>query len=159
MVRDDRTLELIHRLKYNREVHLAKDLGRLAAEAFLDPRLTPALTEKWALVPVPLHRGRLQHRHFNQAEEIAREISTLSGLPVVRALRRVRATEHQTFLTRAQRLESLHGAFQATPLAENLPGAILIDDVLTTGSTIDECAKTLRRADVPHVCAVTVMRG
>ena len=164
MVRDDRTLEIIHRLKYGRELHLAKDLGRLAAGAFDDPRLAPALAGNWPLVPVPPHRKRLQHRHFNQADEISRSISAHTGLPVVGALRRIRATEHQTALTRSQRLENLRGAFVITAAgrrwSEQSPaGAMLVDDVLTTGSTMDECAKILRRAGFQKVFAVTVMRG
>jgi len=164
MVRDDRTLDMIHRLKYARELHLAKDLGRLAAESFADPRLAPALAENWPLIPVPLHRRRFQHRYFNQAEEIARELSFISGLPVVNALARIRATEHQTSLTRAQRLENLRGAFQinrtgARVISQKPAGAVLVDDVLTTGSTVDECAKTLRRAGFKRIFIVTVMRG
>ncbi len=164
MVRDERTLDMIHRLKYARELHLAKDLGRLAAESFADPRLAPALAENWPLVPVPLHRRRFQHRYFNQAEEISRELSFLSGLPVVKALRRIRATGHQTNLSRAQRLENLRGAFQITRAGERLiserpAGAVLVDDVLTTGATVDECAKTLRRAGFQRIFIVTVMRG
>lgn len=164
MVRDDRTLDMIHRLKYTRELHLAKDLGRLAAESFSDSRLAPALAEKWPLVPVPLHRRRFQHRHFNQAEEIARELSARTGLPVVKAINRIRATEHQTALTRAQRLANLRGAFQITKsgeqeISQNPVGAVLVDDVLTTGSTVDECAKILRRAGFKRVVIVTVMRG
>ena len=164
MVRDDRTLDMIHRLKYARELHLARDLGRLAAESFADPRLAPALAESWPLVPVPLHRRRFQHRFFNQAEEIARELSFISGLPVVKALARIRATEHQTSLTRAQRLENLRGAFQITRtgarvISQKPAGAVLVDDVLTTGSTVDECAKTLRRAGFKRIFIVTVMRG
>src|SRR5688572_16529464 len=88
MIRDDRTLDMIHRLKYNRELHLAKDLGRLACESFSDPRLAPALANNWPLIPVPLHRRRFQHRHFNQAEEISRELSRLTGLPLLKALKR-----------------------------------------------------------------------
>jgi ComF family protein len=164
MVRDDRVLEIIHRLKYGRELHLAKDLGRLAAGAFADPRLAPALAGNWPLVPVPLHRKRLQHRHFNQAEEISRVLSAYTGLPVIGALRRIRATEHQTALTRSQRLENLRGAFVITAAGrrrsgQSPAGAVLVDDVLTTGSTVDECAKILRRAGFQKVCAVTVMRG
>ena len=164
MVRDDRTLEIIHRLKYGRQLHLAAELGRLASTAFNDPRLATALAEKWPLVPVPLHRKRLQLRHFNQAAEIARELSNWTGLPVLDALARERSTEHQTALTRAQRLENLRGAFAITRagqlhLAGKAPGAVLVDDVLTTGSTVDECAKTLRRAGFPRVQVVTVMRG
>lgn len=163
-VRDERTLDMIHRLKYGRELHLAKDLGRLAYGAFSDPRLAPAIAGGWPLVPVPLHRKRLQHRHFNQAEEIARVLSSLSGLPLVRALQRTRATGHQTALTRSQRLENLRGAFAITQAGrdsarENLAGAILVDDVLTTGATVNECTKVLRREGVQRVFIVTVMRG
>lgn len=163
MLRDERTLDMIHRLKYGRELHLAKDLGRLAAESFADPRLAAALAGGWPLVPVPLHRGRLQHRHFNQAAEIARVLGLHTGLPLLHALRRIRSTEHQTALTRAQRLENLRGAFGVSRAgrrgAGEQAGAILVDDVLTTGSTVDECAKTLRRAGFQKVVVVTVMRG
>ncbi len=163
-VRDDRILDLIHRLKYGRELHLAKDLGRLAADSFMDPRLAPAVAGKWPLVPVPLHRKRFQHRHFNQAEEIARVLSTHTGLPLLKALQRTRATGHQTSLTRTQRLENLRGAFAITRVGRrrslDFPeGAVLVDDVLTTGSTVDECAKTLRRAGFQKIHVVTVMRG
>lgn len=164
MLRDDRTLDLIHRLKYGREIHLANELGRLGHESFGDPRLTPALGGSWPLVPVPLHRKRLRHRHFNQAEEISMVLSKLSGLPVLKALSRIRETATQTQLSRKQRMENLRGAFEVTrhgrEWIERQPqGAVLVDDVLTTGSTVNECAKTLRRAGFQQVFVVTVMRG
>ena len=164
MLRDDRTLEMIHRLKYGRELHLVKDLGRLAAEAFADPRLVPALAGRWPLVPVPLYRKRYQQRHFNQAEEISRVLALHTKLTVLNALQRNRSTEHQTALTRRQRLENLQGAFTVSPaghrqLEKSTAGVILVDDVFTTGSTVDECAKTLRRAGFQRVFVVTVMRG
>jgi len=164
MVRDDQTLELIHRLKYSRDISLAAELGRLASEAFADPRLAPALTGSWPLVPVPLHRRRLQYRHFNQAEEIARALARHTGLPVLKALHRIRRTDTQTRLTRKQRMENLRGAFQITRhgrrwIDSTASGAVLIDDVLTTGSTVHECADTLRRAGLRKVVVVTVMRG
>jgi competence protein ComFC len=163
-VRDPRTLELIHRLKYGRELHLVPALGRLAAEAFHDPRLADALAEKWPLVPVPLHRLRFQNRHFNQAAEISHALSRHTGMPVLHALRRIRPTDHQTALTRSQRLKNLHNAFAISRqgkkmLAQRSSGAVLIDDVLTTGSTVDECAKILRRAGFHTVVVVTIMRG
>jgi competence protein ComFC len=128
-VRDDRTLGMIHQLKYGRQLHLAKDLGRLAAEAFSDPQL-----------------------------------AVLTGLPILGALQRIRRTEHQTALTRAQRLENLRGAFVITRAGrrwtEKSPaGAVLVDDVLTTGSTVNECAKVLRQAGFLKIFVVTVMRG
>lgn len=164
MLRDERTLEMIHRLKYNREIHLAGDLARLATEAFSDERLAPALAGKWPLVPVPLHPRRFQHRHFNQAEEISRVLARLTGLPMMAALHRIRRTDTQTALTRAQRMENLRGAFAVTAagatFVESAPaGAIVVDDVLTTGSTVNECAKTLRDAGFQRVQVVTVMRG
>lgn len=163
-VRDDRTLDMIHRLKYGRELHLAYELGCLAYEAFEDPRLAPALEGGWPLIPVPLFRKRQQERHFNQAAEISRVLSKLSKLPVLNGLRRTRSTETQTRLTRAQRLENLRGAFQITEkaqrwIAQSPAGAILVDDVFTTGSTVDECAKILRKAGFRRVVVVTVMRG
>lgn len=163
-VRDDRTLEMIHRLKYNREIHLATELGRLAHESFVDPRLLPALDGGWPLVPVPLHRKRQQGRHFNQAAEISRVLSKHTRLPVLHGLSRLRSTETQTRLTRAQRMENLRGAFLLTHqgkrwVGKSPGGAILVDDVFTTGSTVDECAKTLRRAGFERVFVVTVMRG
>lgn len=163
-VRDERTLDLIHRLKYSRQIHLADELGRLANESFADPRLAPARDGCWPLVPVPLHRKRLRHRHFNQAEEIAMALAGHTGMPVIKALRRIRSTDTQTRLSRKQRMENLRGAFEITRCGsrwiESSPdGAVLIDDVLTTGSTVHECAKTLRRAGFLKVFVVTVMRG
>ncbi len=164
MVRDERTLDLIHRLKYGREIHLAGELGRLAGEAFEDPRLAPALAGGWPLVPVPLHRKRLRTRHFNQAAEISRSLAAHTGLPVLNALRRIRETETQTHLNRKQRMENLRGAFSITRHGERwlespAAGVVLVDDVLTTGSTVNECARTLRRAGVRKIVVVTVMRG
>jgi competence protein ComFC len=161
---DERAREMIHRLKYGRELHLAGELGRLAAEAFVDPRLAVPLENRWPLVPVPLHRKRLQQRHFNQAEEIARALGKLTNQPVVRMLKRDRATQTQTRLSRAERLKNLKGAFSLTRcgrrfVGENPAGAILIDDVFTTGSTVDACAKALRKAGFRRVVVVTVMRG
>ena len=160
MLRDDRTLQMIHHLKYLRAIHLARELAILAAEAFADPRLRPALEEKWHLVPVPLHRSRHQWRHFNQAAEIAGHLSRSTGLPVVHALRRIRKTATQTRLTRQERLANLRSAFvPASSIPAEKPGAILIDDVFTTGSTVDACAAVLRRAGYRRIAVVTVMRG
>jgi competence protein ComFC len=164
MLRDLRLRELIHRLKYGREIHLAVELGRLAREALADPRFETPLLDQWPLVPVPLHRSRLRFRHFNQAAEIALQVAALSGLPMVAALDRVRPTTTQTSLTRAERLANLRGAFALSragrALAADPPaGVILVDDVLTTGSTVDACAKALVRAGIRRVAVITVMRG
>lgn len=164
MRHDARTRSLIHRVKYGREVHLAAGLAWLAEEAFADPRLAEALESHWPLVPVPLHWRRRQHRYFNQAREIALHLGRRFGLRVCPALKRNRGTETQTHLTRHQRLANLNGAFQVTAAGRRLvdqeiPGVILIDDVFTTGATVHECARTLKKAGLQKVIVVTVMRG
>jgi ComF family protein len=153
---------LVHALKYRRGLHLGRDLAVLMAAAFTDPRLATALEEKWPLIPIPLHPKRLRHRHFNQAGELAHHLGRRLELPVVAALRRVRATPTQTRLTRKHRLENLSGAFALAPGAARLSGShvILIDDVLTTGATSHECAKVLKaQAGVTAVAVVTLLRS
>jgi competence protein ComFC len=167
MDRCDETLELVHRLKYGKEIHLAGALGKLASGALIDRRFQSALDEKWPLIPVPLHQSRIRTRQFNQAEEIARAVAKLSGLPMEKWLKRVRKTETQTRLTRKQRMENLKKAFEVrttwnkkNPAAlTGAPGVILVDDVFTTGSTVDACAKVLRKAGVKRVAVLTVLRG
>lgn len=158
------SMELIHRLKYQRQAHIAPELGRIAAEALDDPRLMRATVECWPIVPVPLHRMRLYHRHFNQADEIARAMRKVTGLQICHALRRVRATRTQTALQREARFKNLKGAFELTRaglrMAQKRPnGVILLDDVLTTGSTLGTCARVLRKAGCKNVVAVAVVRG
>ena len=162
--RDDSLLQIIHQLKYGRQIHLATELGRLTTSAFTDLRLAPALTENWPLIPVPLHPKRQRQRHFNQAEEISRGISKNLRLPIVKALKRLKNTTTQTQLSRRERQNNLKDAFHLTRSGHRLltskpNGIILVDDVLTTGSTMDACAKTLRKAGFKNIVAVTVMRG
>ncbi|MFT3991033.1 MAG: ComF family protein [Luteolibacter sp.] len=163
--RSEPLLGLIHRLKYGREIHLARGLGELACEAFVDERLREAREERWPLVPVPLHRRRFQERYFNQAEEIARVMARTMEVELLPALRRVRFTKTQTLLTRAERLENLKKAFEISGAGkrwlatENRRGVVLVDDVFTTGSTVNACAKALRRGGFRKVVVVTVMRG
>lgn len=158
--RSPAAMALIHEFKYSRRLDIGWELGEMAARAFEDSRMAFPLAERWPLIPVPLHRRRLGWRQFNQASEIARHLGRLVGLPVCDGLKRVRATETQTRLSRRQRQKNLRGAFEVRPreLSDEF-GAILVDDVLTTGSTVHECAKVLRRAGVQKVIVVTAMRG
>ncbi|MBB5350167.1 ComF family protein [Haloferula luteola] len=149
----------IHQFKYNRRIDLGRDLARLAARAFVDRRLERVREEGWPLVPVPLHWRRKGWRRFNQAKEIALPLGKELGLPVKDVLRRVRATRTQTRLSRKERQQNLRGAFRIRGAIDGWPGAVLVDDVLTTGSTVDECARMLVSAGVQNVVVVTVMRG
>ena len=159
LVRSSLAMELIHEFKYQRRISCGPTLAALAARAFEDPRLGAALDGGWPLVPVPLHARRMGWRQFNQAEEIARPLGRRFGLPVVLALKRVRPTATQTRLSRSQRQKNLKGAFALTRDVSGWPGVVLVDDVLTTGSTVDECARVLRGGGAQNVVVVTVMRG
>ncbi|MDA0768213.1 MAG: ComF family protein [Verrucomicrobia bacterium] len=161
----DGARELVHAFKYERRLHLHHELATLTAEALDDERLSATPPTEWTLVPVPLHWRRQQWRWFNQAHEIARELAKLRNLPLHRALRRTRFTTQQTLLTRGQRLQNLQGAFRLSRCEQRrqlLRGkaVLLIDDVFTTGSTANECARVLKEdGGVEKVVVLTALRG
>jgi ComF family protein len=155
--------ELIHLLKYAAVRPAAKVLGRMLAEAMAD--LSPHFTGDLVLViPVPLFRGKLRQREFNHAELIAREAMKFGpkdGRLLLRPmlLERKRETVSQTGLTRHQRRENVRGAFRVTePQAVEGREVLVVDDVFTTGATVSECARVLRRAGATKVWVATVAR-
>ncbi len=107
-------------------------------------------------IPVPLHPSRRRQRGFNQAADLARHL----GVPVVAALRRVRATPTQTGLPAGRRHRNVRDAFAVTRAAAALTGAtvVVIDDVSTTGATLEACARTLKEVGVSEVRALTAAR-
>ncbi|MGC9451884.1 MAG: ComF family protein [Oceanipulchritudo sp.] len=112
-----------------------------------------------SLVPVPLHRAKLRARGYNQAEVIAAAIAqAFPGCRIRPVLSRVRRTPSQTFLTREQRLRNMKGAFRCTE-AGGMGRVILVDDVLTTGATLNAAAAALRRAGVRNISAFTLAHG
>ena len=112
-----------------------------------------------AIIPVPLHRDRLMERGFNQAEVIANEISKIYKIPVVNLLTRTKDTGHQTLRNRHERLQALNGAFQISNFKFQIPVAVLlVDDVLTTGATLSECARVLKRDGVKKVYGLVLAR-
>jgi len=149
--------DLIHSFKYNQHTHLRYPLALLTLEGmsgFLtdhDPHL---------IVPVPLHRSRLRKRGFNQAVLLGRVISHQLSLPMLTdALVRTRPTEPQIELSAAERRLNVKGAFTVNR-PDHVAGKriLLLDDVMTTGSTMDECAKELKKAGAAVVIAATVAR-
>ena len=157
--------DLIARFKYRGEHYLCRPLaGWMAAALRDDPRLRDWSTAGdggAALVPVPLHVRRRRERGFNQAESLCRALARETGLPVWNALRRVRYTRTQTQLTRVERQQNLHDAVAPVEkFRARLAGArvLLVDDVFTTGATVNECARALRRADAAGVRVLTVVR-
>ena len=156
------TLKLVHEYKYLRQIHLSHDIARLTAIALEDPRFSPYL-ESGILVPVPLHWRRYKRRQFNQSEEIALSITQLRPeLKTINALKRNRYTETQTRLSRSMRLKNLKGAFSVNKRQQQEitdQHIILVDDVFTTGSTANECSKTLLQAGASSVAVLTLLRG
>lgn len=160
---DDLVREMIHRFKYEKQMHLSPLLACLLLETLRDRRI--AYESNWLLVPVPLHPSRLRERTFNQAEELCRLITRPSGFRWVNALRRRRLTVAQAGLDRQVRLHNLQGAFAMSRVPwrrRRVRGAniLLVDDVLTTGSTGHECATVLKRdGRASKVVLITVARA
>ena len=143
--------DLIHLLKYGRIETLARPLGKLLSTVLPRDQVFDAI------VPMPLHWRKRWQRGFNQAELLAREVSRRTGIPVRRLVRRVKNTSAQAGLTSAKRRANMSMAFRTTkPLAGQR--IILLDDVLTTGSTAASCARALKRAGASYVVVLTVAR-
>ena len=142
---------IIHAIKYDARRSLARPLGTLMRERGAD-----VLENAACAVPVPLHPTRRCMRGFNQAADLARYL----GIPVVAALRRVEATRPQTGLPAAQRHRNMRGAFAVTRAGRTLSGAtvVLVDDVSTTGATLEACARVLKESGVAEVRALTAAR-
>lgn len=116
--------------------------------------------EAAALVPVPMHWTRQRAREYNQAELLARALAKRVGVPCRTGwLRRSGFTPTQTHLTARQRAENVRGRFRAGGRGLAGAGVVLVDDVMTTGATLSECAKALKAAGAAWVGAVTVARG
>ena len=139
---------IIHHLKYSGRVSLAKPLGQHLRDCFVGEQFQASV-----VLPVPLHRARARERGFNQAELLARQL----GLPVnTRLLRRRKNTPSQTGLSRSQRSLNLSAAFEVRGAPPE--SVLVVDDVYTTGSTLHEIARTLKRAGVQRVEVLTVAR-
>jgi ComF family protein len=147
----------IHRFKYEGHSELALPLARVLAihsRPWLD-----RLGHGPVLVPVPLHRGRLLRRGYDQAALLTRALARATGLPLRSdLLRRVRATRRQVGLTEAERTENVHGAF-ATRGPMPAGPVVLVDDVLTTGATVRAAGAALREAGARWVYVLTLARA
>jgi ComF family protein len=155
--------EFVHLLKFEQVRPAAGVLGRMLAEVIR--RLEPSLPEAAiSVVPVPLHSRKQSQRGFNQADLVTRAALKRLAMPdrfrlVTNALVRRRETDSQIGLTRHQRRENLRGAFAVTdPTSFVGKNILLVDDVFTTGTTVSECAKVLRRAGASTIWVVTVAR-
>jgi len=148
---------LIHDLKYGKKTIRRRVLGELLLERLGD---TIAGWGGDLLLPVPLHPKRLRFRGFNQAILIGEVLSRHLSIPLERSLlARTQETPPQTSLSHDERLTSLRGAFAVTA-PDRVAGkrVLLLDDVMTTGATMNECARVLMQAGCAEVCAISVAR-
>jgi ComF family protein len=154
---DDIARTLVHAYKYGDRLDLAPTMARWMTQAG-----RALLDEADALVPVPLHWRRLWTRRFNQAATLAKEISELATVPVAyEALQRVRATAQQVGLNQTERAVNVQGAFRVSKSRRaEVRGKrlVLVDDVLTSGATVDTCARALLRAGAANVDVLVFAR-
>ena len=157
---------LINQFKYEPYVkEMSKPISFLIAAHFINLEnpyfLEESRREDFILIPVPLHIKKMKQRGYNQAEEIGKEVSKLLKVPLINnVLVKIKETPSQTELTKEEREKNILGTFlcRNTESVKNKK-IFLIDDVFTTGSTMEECALTLKRAGAKEVWGITVARG
>jgi ComF family protein len=147
---------LVQRFKFDRDLAAGRVLARLLAERLIDADTA----RPGVMIPVPLNWRRHWRRGFNQAELLCRDLSRHFGrLPWADALKRSRATVTQSELPADRRAGNVKGAFAVGRLPPGLRHAVLVDDVMTTGATLRECARVLKRAGVDRVDVWVVARA
>ena len=145
---------LVHKVKYSRR----SELLDLLLPAFRE-HFRVFFPEGTTILPVPLHYRRFRDRGFNQAEILCEWIAREAGLPLeVESLRKCRPTPPQSTLTRRQRTVNLRASFQWESASKAPETALLVDDVFTTGATLEACARVLKRAGASQIYAWTLFR-
>ena len=158
-----RLREAVNALKFRGRLRLARPLGGLLCEVVRaqPPLALPLDRRPDGIVPVPLHPARRRERGFDQAELLAATVSAATGIPLREGLLvRTRYTDPQVGLGPGERRKNVAGAFALRyPLPTREPRILLVDDVYTTGATLEECARTLDPKRAGKVYAVTVTRA
>ncbi|MBI3353569.1 MAG: ComF family protein [Nitrospirae bacterium] len=151
--------EAIHIFKYQKRQAMAKYLNAMVTNVLLQ-----RLSDSDIIIPVPLHKKRLSERGFNQSLLIAHHISKRFSIPLcIDGLQRIRWTRPQIELTKEERLKNVRGAFVVGAGFKPVPTIkgkkiILVDDVYTTGATVNECAKVLKKGEAKEVVVFTIAR-
>ena len=156
------TKKLIYQFKYKPYLKdLAKTLASILIEHFvISGKNTNEVWENGVLIPIPLDKNKIKIRGYNQSEELAKELSSILQIPVIsNNLVKIKETKPQMELKKEEREKNLNGAFQLKNPAE-LSGKkiFLVDDVYTTGSTMNECARILKKANIKQVWGIALAR-
>lgn len=152
---DSTTIRAVYNLKYENGKYVAEKFGRMLAEVYAGLNIDNAI-----VVPVPLHVNRMKDRGYNQSEEIAKVFTKLCDLKIdTTSCVREKETPTQTELTRKEREVNLEGAFGLTD-KKNLfnKNVIIIDDVFTTGATVNALAKIIRKAKPLSIVVLTILK-
>jgi len=147
---------IIHGYKYGLIKEMAKPLAELA-QRYLEVKNLQNFVSKKILVPVPLHKSRLRFRGFNQSELLVRALAEITGFKVETAIERIKKTKPQINLNRDKRESNIEGAFKVKQ--DNFVSGkeiLLVDDVATTGATLNECARVLKQAGASSVWALVL---
>ncbi len=149
------TITLIHQLKFNEKLAYSRLLGGMLADA-VDQN---AIDLPDCILPVPLYKNRLKQRGFNQSVELARPVANAFSIPLNwKSVKRVRDTQSQTELDKQQRRKNIRAAFEIVePLSAQ--HVVVIDDVVTTTSTVNEMAQLLKRAGIRRVDVWSIARA
>ena len=151
-VYDEVSGKIVKSLKYNGNKYIAKNI---AVMLFEDRKYFEGVDY---IIFVPISKERLKEREFNQAEEIANHVSKLVGVPVISALEKIKENTHQAGLTRKERIKNIVNTIAVSEKEkETIKGKtiLVIDDVFTTGSTLSECARVLKRAGADKIKTLT----
>lgn len=153
--------DLILGYKFEARLDFGRRLQECALAAFeRGLEMHPELSDLGLLVPVPLHPRRLLSRGFNQSRELARLIAARHALPIRQeALERVRRTTPQMELSRQARAENIRGAFSAKRHMLSGKAVLLVDDIITTGATLEECARAMLDAGAARVDVLVLARA
>jgi len=153
---DGKVQHLVHLFKYRNTPQLALFFGKAIGRAIIDSAAMPPID---VLVPVPLHSSRYRERGYNQSALLAHEIAHHTGIPVREMLKRHIRTKQQASKDRYERMKNVSGAFSLIDgLTTEHVSIGLVDDVVTTGSTMNECARVLRAAGARRIIAISVTR-
>ena len=153
--KDKELQDIIHALKYDKKFHIGIFLGKSLGEHFKSQFQSWNIT---MIIPIPLHHLKKAERGFNQSYYIAKGISSQTSIAIkANVIKRMRFTQSQTTMTLKEREENVEGAFKVRK-TENVKGkkVLLVDDVMTTGATINECGKALLQAGATCIYAATV---
>jgi len=147
---------IIHKLKYENCKDVAHTLSRLMYQKIAAEGISMD-----AVVPVPIHKSKEAIRGFNQAQLIAEEIAAASGIPLWNCITRTKVTTDQFKLDKVNRNLNVHNAFCINVLYNNVKNEniLLVDDVYTTGSTVDECSRILKQQGVQRIFVITAATG